>query len=67
MVLYKLNSHYGEDSIIKSFLTFVRKHRKEVFPYLDNPEAEKTSDKAEQHFSVQSWLFSTDSRQSRGY
>ena len=28
MVLYKLNSHYGEDSIIKSFLTFVRKHRK---------------------------------------
>ncbi len=27
------------------------------FLYLDDPEVEKTSDKAEQHFSVQSWLF----------
>ena len=57
IVLYKLNSLYGEDSIIKSFLTFIRKHRKEVFLYLKNPEVEKTSDKAEQHFSIQSWLF----------
>ena len=57
IVLYKLNSLYGEDSIIRSFLNFVRKHRKEVFLYLDDPEVEKTSDKAEQHFSVQSWLF----------
>ncbi len=57
IILYKLNSLYGEDSIIRSFLNFVRKHRKEVFLYLDNPEVEKTSDKAEQHFSVQSWLF----------
>ena len=53
IVLYKLNSLYGEDSIIRSFLNFVRKHRKEVFLYLDDPEVEKTSDKAEQHFSVQ--------------
>ena len=57
ILLYKLNSLYGEDSIIRSFLNFVRKNRKEVFLYLDNPEVEKTSDKAEQHFSVQSWLF----------
>lgn len=57
IVLYKLNSLYCEDSIIRSFLSFVRKHRKEVLIYLDNPEVEKTSDKAEQHFSVQSWLF----------
>ena len=57
IVLYKLNSLYGEDSIIKSFLTFVRKHIKEVFLYLENTEVEKTSDKAEQHYSVQSWLF----------
>ena len=28
-----------------------------VFLYLYNHEVEKTSDKAEQHFSVQSWLF----------
>ena len=57
IALYKINSLYGEDSIIRSFLTFVKKNRKEVFLYLDNPEVEKTSDKAEQHFSVQSWLF----------
>lgn len=57
MIIYKINSLYGEDSIIKSFLTFVRRYRKEVFLYLKNPEVEKTSDKAEQHFSVQSWLF----------
>ena len=57
IILYKLNSLYGEDSIIRSFLNFIRKHRKEVFLYLDNPDVEKTSDKAEQHFSVQSWLF----------
>ena len=56
-VLYRINSLYGEDLIIRYFLTFVKKNRKEVFLYLDNPEVEKTSDKAEQHFSVQSWLF----------
>ena len=56
IVLYKLNSLYGEYQIIRSFLAFLRKHRKEVFLYLDNPGVEKTSDKAEQHFSVQSWL-----------
>ena len=57
IALCKLNSLYGEDSIIRSFLDFIRKHRKEVFLYLDDPEVEKTSDNAEQHFSVQSWLF----------
>jgi hypothetical protein len=30
---------------------------REVFMYLKNPEVEKTSDKAEQNFSIQSWLF----------
>ena len=57
ILLYKLNSLYGEDSIIRSCLNFVSKNKKEVFLYLDNPEVKKTSDKAEQHFSVQSWLF----------
>ena len=57
ILLYKIDSLYGEDSIIRSFLDFIRKHRKEVFLYLDDPEVEKTSDKAEQHFSIQSWLF----------
>ena len=47
----------SEDSIIQSFLNFIKKHRRGVFPYLDNPEVEKTSGKAEQPFSVQSWLF----------
>jgi len=56
IVMQKLNSLYGEDSIIRSFLSFVRKNRKEVFLYLDDPDVEKTSDKAEQHFSIQSWL-----------
>jgi hypothetical protein len=55
-ILYTLNSLYGDERIIASFLTFVRKHRNEVFLYLENPEVEKTSDLAEQHFSVQSWL-----------
>ena len=56
IILYKLNSLYGEDSIIKNFLSFVKEHRKEVFLYLEDPHVEKTSDKAEQHFSIQSWL-----------
>ncbi len=56
IILYKLNSLYGDDRIIASFLTFLRKHRHEVFLYLEDPQVEKTSDKAEQHFSIQSWL-----------
>ena len=57
IVLYKLNSLYGEDAIIRSLLNFIRKYKKEVFLYLDNPDVEKTSDKAEQDFSIQSWIF----------
>ena len=57
IMLEKINSLYGDDRIIESFLTFVRIHRKEVFLYLRDPEVEKTSNKAEQHFSIQSWLF----------
>ena len=57
IMLEKINSLYGDDRIIESFLTFVRNHRKEVFLYLRDPEVEKTSNKAEQHFSIQSWLF----------
>ena len=34
LIFYKLNSLYGDDAIIGSFLTFVRKHRREVFLYL---------------------------------
>ena len=56
IMLEKINSLYGGDRIIASFLTFVKRHRKEVFLYLENHEVEKTSDKAEQHFSIQSWL-----------
>ena len=56
IMLDKIRSLYGGDMIISGFLSFVRKHREEVFLYLENPEVEKTSDIAEQHFSVQSWL-----------
>ena len=52
----KINSLYGNYRIISSFLTFVRKHRNEAFLNLDDNMVEKTSDKAEQHFSIQSWL-----------
>ena len=58
-----INGVYHEDPIIQSFLTFVKNNRKGVFLYLDNREVEKTSDKAEQHFSVQSWLLITVSIQ----
>ena len=57
LILEKIESMYGEYEEIRKFLDFIRKHRKEVFLYLKNPEVEKTSDKAEQHFSIQSWLF----------
>ncbi len=57
IMLDKILSLYGGDRIMAGFPSFVRKHRKEVFLYLENPEAEKTSDLAEQHFSIQSWLF----------
>ena len=57
IVMEIIQSMYGEDMIISGFLDFIRKHRKEVFPYLKDPNVEKTSDKAEQHFSIQSWLF----------
>ena len=56
IMLEKINSLYDDDRIIASFLTFIRRHMKEVFLYLEEPKVEKTSDKAEQHFSIQSWL-----------
>ena len=56
IMLDKIRSLYGEDRIMAGFLAFVKKHRNEVFLYLENHEVEKTSDKAEQHFSIQSWL-----------
>ena len=57
LILHKINSLYGDDATIGRFLAFVGRHRKEVFLCLKNPEVEKTSGLAEQHFSVQSWLF----------
>ena len=57
ILLEKITSLYGYDPIISIFLSFLKRHRKEVFPYLQDPMVEKTSDIAEQHFSIQSWLF----------
>ena len=56
IMLEKINSLYGGDRIMASFLKWVKKHRNEVFLYLENPDVEKASDLAEQHFSIQSWL-----------
>ena len=57
IMLEKITSLHGYDSIISNFLSFLKKHRKEVFLYLQDQMVEKTSDIAEQHFSIQSWLF----------
>ena len=57
IMLEKITSRYGYDSIISNFLSFLKRNRKEVFLYLRDPMVEKTSDIAEQHFSVQTWLF----------
>ena len=66
IMLEKINSLYGGDRIIASFLTFVKRHRKEVFLYLEDPQVEKTSDLAEQHFSIQSWLLKHRFRTKKG-
>ena len=57
LILERIESMYGEYPEIRKFLDLIKRHRKEVFLYLKNPEVEKTSDKAEQHFSIQPWLF----------
>ena len=57
IMLGNIHSPYGEDRNMAGFLSFVKRHRKEVFRYLSNPEVEKTSGNAEQHFSLQTWLF----------
>ncbi|EQD65499.1 transposase [mine drainage metagenome] len=57
VILQLLNDLYGSDKIISGFMDFVKKNRNEVFLYLKNDQVEKTSDLAEQHFSIMSWLF----------
>ena len=44
IMLEKITSLYGYDSIIANFLSFLKRHRKEVFLYLQDPMVEKTSD-----------------------
>lgn len=53
--LEKISSLYGEDRIIASFMKFLIKQWNEMFLYINHPEVKKTSDKAEQHFSIHSW------------
>ena len=55
IMLEKITSPFGYDPIISDFLSFLKKYRKEVFLYLQDPILEKRSDMAEQHFSIQSW------------
>ena len=57
IMLEKITGLHGYDPIISNFLSFLKRNRKEVFLYLQDPMVEKTSDIAEQHFSIQSWLF----------
>jgi len=56
-ILDLLNGLYGDEPIIQDFMDFVKKNRVEVFLYLKDGEVEKTSNIAEQHFSIMSWLF----------
>ena len=56
-ILDLLNDLYRYDSIIETFLEFVRRYRSEVFLYLKDADVSKTSNIAEQHFSIMSWLF----------
>lgn len=48
---------YGEYKIIKDFLEFLDENEREVFLYLKDPAVPKTTNVAESHFSLQSWLF----------
>ncbi|MCL5786518.1 MAG: hypothetical protein M1151_07650 [Candidatus Thermoplasmatota archaeon] len=57
IMLHPIGNLYADDTIIRNFLSFLRKYRKEVFLYLQDQDVEKTSDKAEQHFSIMSRLF----------
>ena len=56
-ILDLLNSLYADEPIIQNFIDFVKRNRMEVFLYLRDGEVEKTSNIAEQHFSIMSWLF----------
>lgn len=55
---------YSGNPIIGKFLKDVRKNRREVFRYLDDPNVSKTNNVAEHHFSLRSELlkrrFKTD-------
>ena len=55
-IIGMLNNYYGDDPIISKFLSFLHENRREVFLYLEDRNVEKTTGKAEQHFSVMSWL-----------
>ena len=41
---------YSDDPIIRRFLKDLRKNRREIFRYLDDPKVEKTNNVAEHHF-----------------
>ncbi len=56
-ILTIMRDMYGEDKIIYRFLKFLKRNKNEIFLYLNENEAEKTSDKTGQHFSVKPWLF----------
>ena len=57
IMLEKITSLYGYDPIISNFLSFLKRHRKGLFLYLQDPMVGETSDIAEQHLSIKSWLF----------
>ena len=55
-IIHLLDTYYGDDPIVSRFISFIHDSKKEVFLYLEDPDVEKTSDLAEQQFSIQSWL-----------
>ncbi len=51
---YRNEAFYSGALLLTQPFEFIRKYRNEAFLYLNNSEVEKTSDKVEQHFLIQS-------------
>ena len=56
-VISLVRNLYSGNRAVAGFLSFIRKKREEVFLYLEDSKVPKTSNLAEQHFSIQSWHF----------
>ena len=57
---------YCGNQAVAEFLSFIRKKREELFLYLEDSKVQKTSNLAEQHFSIQSWHFKNRFKTAKG-